>query len=210
MEKHLQNTSYSVDQSSLESNWWTFALRGILSILFGGIAIYMPVNTVLTMTIIFGSYAIVDGTFSLVSGLNRLSKEKRWGTLVLNGLIGIVSGLAALIMPQVASIGIAIFLWTMIALWSIATGIVDINAAMRLRREIQNEWLLALNGALSLGLGIIVLMLLWANPLISVVTLGLLIGSNFIASGIMLLLLAFKLWNRNRDLISNTRIEQLR
>lgn len=209
MEKHLQSTTYPVDQSSLESNWWTFALRGILSILFGGIAIYIPVSTILALTIIFGSYAIVDGTFSLVSGLNRLSKEKRWGTFVLNGLIGIVSGLAALIMPQVASIGIAIFLWTTIALWSVATGIVDINSAMRLRREVENDWLLALNGALSLGLGIIVLMLLWANPLISVVTLGLLIGSNFIASGITLLLLAFKLKNRNQDLISNRRrIEQ--
>jgi uncharacterized membrane protein HdeD (DUF308 family) len=61
-------------------------------------------------------------------------------------------------------VSIAVFLWTMIATWSIATGIVDINAALRLRKEIDNEVLLALNGILSVAIGIIVLMMVWANP----------------------------------------------
>ncbi|WP_051908385.1 HdeD family acid-resistance protein [Candidatus Odyssella acanthamoebae] len=208
MEKNLNNVSDSADLSSLQSNWWAFALRGILSLLFGGMAIYMPLTTMVTMTIIFGAYSIVDGIFSLVSGINRLSKKQRWGTLVLNGLIGVVSGLVALIMPQITSIGITIFLWTMISIWSITTGLVEIRAAVRLRQEIQNEWLLGLNGVLSVVLGIIILVLLWVNPLISVLTLGLLIGSNFVASGIVLLLLAFKLRNRKKDLSITRRIEQ--
>lgn len=210
MKKILNNVPDSGDLSSLESNWWAFALRGILSILFGGMAIYMPVTTMVTMTIIFGSYSIVDGIFSLVSGINRLSKKQRWGTLVLNGLMGVAWGLVALIMPQIASIGITIFLWTMISIWSITTGLVEIRAAVRLRQEIQNEWLLGLNGVLSVVLGIIIQVLLWVNPLISVLTLGLLIGSNFVASGIVLLLLAFKLRNRQKELSSPQRIDQLR
>lgn len=210
MEKDLKNTSNAIDLSSLESNWWAFALRGILSILFGGAAICMPLTTLVTMTIIFGAYSIVDGIFSLVSGINRLSKKKRWGTLILNGWIGILSGLVAIIMPQVASIGIAIFLWIMISIWSIATGMVEISAAVRLRQEIKNEWLLGLNGVLSVVLGIIIVVLLWVNPLISLITLGLLIGSNFIASGIMLLLLSFKLRDRNKDLPSKGELNNFR
>ncbi|WP_269516759.1 HdeD family acid-resistance protein [Candidatus Odyssella acanthamoebae] len=181
----------------------------MLSILFGGVAICMPATTVLTLTIIFGTYSIVDGVFSLVSGINRLSRGKRWGTFVLNGLIGIGAGLVALIMPQLAYVGLAVFLWTIISIWSIATGIVEINAAVRLRQEIQNEWLLALNGLISVVLGIIIQVLLWINPFISLIALGLVIGSNFVASGITLLLLAFKLRNREKDLSSNKRVEQL-
>ncbi len=206
MEKKLKTASYPGDFSSLGSNWWAFASRGILSLLFGGVAVCIPVTTVLTMTIIFGAYSIVDGIFSLIAGINRLSKEKQWGTFAVNGLIGIVTGLVALIMPQLASISIAIFLWTIISMWSIATGSGEIKAALRLRQEVQNEWLLALNGSISLFLGVIILVLLWLNPLISVITLGLLIGSNFIASGIILLLLAFKLRNRQKEIKSTMKI----
>jgi uncharacterized membrane protein HdeD (DUF308 family) len=209
MKKILKDTSYSVDLSSLESNWWAFAVRGALSILFGGVAIWMPETTVLTIAIMFGVYSIGNGVFSLMSGLNRLAKGKRWGTLVLNGLIGIGAGLLALIMPHIASISLAVFLWTIISIWSIVTGLIEINAAVRLRQEIENEWLLALNGLISIVLGVLVQVLLWINPLMSLTALGLVTGANFVASGITLLSLAFKLHNREKELPSYKKAEQL-
>ncbi|WP_010298479.1 HdeD family acid-resistance protein [Candidatus Odyssella thessalonicensis] len=207
MRKHLQNTShynnisYMNSASSLEANWWAFAIRGLLSLIFGSLAICMPVTTVVAMTIIFGAYSIVDGAVSLISGINRLTKDKRWGALVLNGVIGILFGLTVLIMPQLASLSIAVFFGAMTAIWSIATGLGQINAGLRLRREIPHEGLLALNGTVSTILGILILVLVWVKPLISLITLGWLIGANFIASGIILSLLAFKLHNLTNNLL---------
>lgn len=207
MRKHLQNTShynnisYVNSASSLEANWWTFVIRGLLSLIVGSLAICMPVTTVVAMTIIFGAYSIVDGAISLISGINRLTKDKRWGALVLNGVVGILFGLTVLIMPQLASLSIAVFFGTMTALWSIATGLGQINAGLRLRREISHEGLLAINGTVSTILGILILVLVWVKPLISLITLGWLIGANFIASGIILSLLAFKLHNLTNILL---------
>ncbi|AZL15914.1 HdeD family acid-resistance protein [Rickettsiales endosymbiont of Stachyamoeba lipophora] len=198
MKKNLKHGTPQSNLCSLAPNWWVFALRGIISIIFGGIAIYMPITTIVVMTIIFGIYTIMDGIFSLISGINRASKGHHWGGLVLSGVLGIIAGLTMLVKPQISSIGLMAFLWTTLSIWSISTGISEIAAAVRLRQEIQGEWLLGLSGALSIIVGISVLILLWLNPMASLITLGLFIGSNACISGIVLLLLAFKLFNLER------------
>jgi uncharacterized membrane protein HdeD (DUF308 family) len=198
----MKNIAQSSDPfsavSSLEHNWWVFALRGALSILFGILALMMPAAALMAMTLVFGAYALIDGVLFLTAGLRRVRAHGHWGGLVLSGILGIATGLIVFILPQIATIGLMAFLWGMIAFWATLIGVFEITSAIRLRREIQGEWLLALCGALSLALGIGMMALLWMDPLGSLISLGFVIGIYALISGCMVSWLAMKLYYRQR------------
>ena len=74
-------------------------------------------------------------------------------------------------------------------------------AAIRLRREIENEWLLATSGALSILLGIGVLVLIALNIETTIIAAGYLIGGYALCAAIVLGALGFRLreYQRSRD-----------
>jgi uncharacterized membrane protein HdeD (DUF308 family) len=80
-----------------------------------------------------------------------------------------------------------------IAAWAIATGILEIIAAIRLRKEIEGEWLLALSGLFSLALGLVFTMV----PEAGVVVLVWSLAAYTVAFGILLIWLSFKLRARH-------------
>lgn len=185
--------SMSIVFCSLEPNWWLFSLRGLVALLFGIAALFMAAAAVLAMAIFFGVYALLDGALFLVAGIRKAPSGRRWWMLVLNGVLGIAAGLIALIAPHLATFPLMAFLWTMLALWAIATGILEIIAAVR------GEWLLALDGILSVMLGAAVPTLLVLHPLAGMAALGVLIGAYALASGVVPLVLAYKLHKCARE-----------
>lgn len=196
---------YHLDQSvpsspdSLTRHWWVFALRGVLTIIFGILAFYIPGAAVMALTMVFGIFALVDGGLDLVSGINWGRNGRPWGSRVVSGILGIVVGVLVLILPQMAAMGLTAFLWTAIAVLAIAIGSLQIAAAIRLRQEIQGEWLMALGGVISVALGAGALMLFWVSPIISLLSLGVLIGTYAIIHGVTLCMLAFKLKKREKS-----------
>ena len=49
-------------------HWWVLLLRGILAVLFGIIAFAMPGLTLITLVLLYGAYALVDGLIALFVG----------------------------------------------------------------------------------------------------------------------------------------------
>ncbi|MFH4171370.1 DUF308 domain-containing protein, partial [Acinetobacter baumannii] len=76
----------------------------------------------------------------------------------------------------VATLVLTVFLWTMGAFWSITSGVMEIGAAFRLRKEIEGEWLLVLSGVISILLGAAVTWVLFTTPAGSIMALGWLLG----------------------------------
>src|ERR1043165_18457 len=134
---------------SLSQNWWLVVLRGVLGILFGLAAFVLPGLTLLTLVVLFGVYAIADGVVAIVSSLRHTKDSPRWWVFLLEGLVSIAAGVIALLFPGLATL----VLIYMIASWAIITGILEIVAAIRLRNEITNEWMLGLGGLVSIILG---------------------------------------------------------
>src|SRR2546428_11438310 len=73
-------------------NWWAFALRGTLGILFGLAAFLFPGITLGALVLLFGAYAVVDGVFAVVTGIRAAEHRERWGVLLLEGIAGIAAG----------------------------------------------------------------------------------------------------------------------
>jgi uncharacterized membrane protein HdeD (DUF308 family) len=174
---------------SLSQNWWLVVLRGVLAILFGVSAFIWPGITLLTLVVLFGVYAIFDGLVAVWTGLSRTKESSRWWTFLLEGLLGIGAGIAALVWPGLATL---VFIY-IIASWAVFTGILEIAAAIRLRNEITNEWFLALGGVLSIGLGI----LLFLQPAAGSLAIIWMIAGYALVFGILLVILGIRLRNWN-------------
>ena len=172
---------------TLSRNWWLVVLRGVLAILFGISAFVWPGLTLLTLVILFGVYAIVDGVIAIVTGLSRTKDSPRWWTFLVEGLVNIGAGVAALIWPDLATL----VLVYIIAAWAVFTGILEIVAAIRLRHEINNEWFLALSGILSIGVGI----LLFLQPAAGSLAIIWIIAGYALVFGILLVILGIRLRN---------------
>lgn len=171
--------------SLLVRNWWAVMVRGVAALAFGLITLVVPGITLGALLMVFGVFAIIDGIFSLAAGIRASGHREHWGSLVVSGLMGLAVGLIALIAPIAAAVGFAL----LIGVWSLVTGFTQILAAIRLRRVIENEWLMALGGALSVALGLLFLLL----PDVAMLTLVWWLGLFATTSGIMLVALALRL-----------------
>ncbi|HEY7589749.1 MAG TPA: DUF308 domain-containing protein [Candidatus Limnocylindrales bacterium] len=171
-------------------NWWMIGLRGLLAIVFGLVAIYLPDITLRALILLFGAFAIVDGALNLGAGLRGDGGQPDWWAIVA-GLAGIAIGVAAALLPELTAVALLI----VIGSWALLLGIIEVVAAIRLRDRIQGELLLALDGLVSIAFGLFVIVAPGAGAL----ALVWLIGAFAIASGILLLAVAVRLYQRQRE-----------
>jgi uncharacterized membrane protein HdeD (DUF308 family) len=170
---------------ALAKCWWLLLLRGVAGIAFGILAFLWPGLTLLTLVILYGAFALVDGVLSLIAAFTGSAKPVPTWWLVVVGLLGIAAGIVTFAWPGIT----AIVLVLLIGAWALVHGIFEIIGAIQLRKEIDNEWWLILSGVLSVIFGLIVLFLPGAGAL------GLIwgIAAYSIAFGIMFIGLALKL-----------------
>ena len=169
----------------LVRNWWSLAIRGLFAILLGAIAFVWPGITVGALVLLFGAYALIDGVMSLVGAIRASASHERWGALLFEGIAGLVAGGVTLFWPAIT----LLVLVAVIGAWSITTGIFEIAAAVRLRKSIAGEWLLALGGLASVIFGVLVLLM----PIAGVLVLALWLGAYAFVFGVLLIALGFRL-----------------
>jgi uncharacterized membrane protein HdeD (DUF308 family) len=156
----------------LARNWWLVLLRGIAAIVFGVLAFILPGITLLTLVILYGVYALFDGVVAIGAAIwgesGASSAGPRWWLAVV-GVLGVLAGLLTFFWPGITALVLLVF----IGVWSLLHGIFTIVGAIRLRKEIDNEWWLVLSGALSVLFGLAVLVMPGAGALAVVWLIGL-------------------------------------
>lgn len=173
--------------AGLAKNWWLILLRGVCTVIFGVLAFLWPGVTLFTLVILYGVFALADGVFSLlaaITGRTGDAEEPRWWLAVI-GALGLAAGVLTLLWPGMTAIVLLLF----IAAWSIATGIMQIVGAVRLRKEVDGEWLLIASGVLSVAFGLALL----AWPGAGALAMVLVIGAFAIVEGILLISFSLKL-----------------
>jgi uncharacterized membrane protein HdeD (DUF308 family) len=168
----------------LAKNWWLVLLRGIAAIIFGVLAFAWPGLTLLTLILFYGAYALVDGVLAIIAAIAGGAPAPRWW-LAIVGVLGILAGILTFLWPGITGLVLLFF----IAGWAIAIGVFQIIGAIRLRKEIDNEWLLILSGVISVLFGIGVLLVPGAGALAIVWVIGL----YAIVAGVLYIALAFRL-----------------
>ncbi len=169
----------------LVANWWLILIRGLLALAFGIACLAFPIAALWVIAVLFGVYALVDGIVALVAAMRMRHSDERWGWLIVEGILGIIAGVLALVYPWSAAFALALLLGA----WAIVTGILALVTAFSARRHVANDWLWALTGIISIIFGIAVL---W-SPSYGLFALVWIVSFYAILAGIVLIGLAFRL-----------------
>jgi uncharacterized membrane protein HdeD (DUF308 family) len=129
------------------AQWGWLAVRGIAAVIFGILAFTWPGLTIMSLAIMWGAYAMVDGLFALIYG-GAGGGSRRWAYVII-GLIGVLAGLCAFLWPGAT----AITLVMIIGFWAVAIGIFEIIYAIQYRAVSAHPWVIGLSGALSVAVG---------------------------------------------------------
>jgi uncharacterized membrane protein HdeD (DUF308 family) len=169
----------------LANNWWSLVIRGVAAILLGILAFAAPGITLTALVFLFAAYALVNGVMSLAGALRAAGAQQRWGSLLLEGIVGILAAVVTVVWPAITVLS---FVYVVSA-WAVITGAMEIAAAIRLRKHIHGEWLLVLAGVISVLFG----GLLAVMPIAGAVVLALWVGVYAIVFGVTLVALGFRL-----------------
>jgi uncharacterized membrane protein HdeD (DUF308 family) len=168
----------------LSRYWWMTLLRGLFWILFGIVLFARPGISLLSLTLALGVILFIDGVIEVANAVSGRKDNDDWWILLLVGLAGIIIGVLTFYNPQATALAVVYY----VAIWAIATGLLQIVAAIRLRRQIEGEVWLALAGIASVVFG----GLLIARPGTGALTILWLIALYALVFGVVLVLLAFR------------------
>lgn len=173
--------------SILSGNWWALLLRGLLAIAFGVFVWLQPGISLATMVLLFGAFALAEGVLGVVTAISGRKGNDDWWVLLLWGLVSIGIGVLTFAAPGITAFVLLFY----IAVWAIAVGVLQIIAAVRLRKEIEGEWLLGLAGLAAVAFGV----LLIVRPGEGVLSVLMVISVYAVLSGILLVILSLKVRN---------------
>lgn len=183
--------------------WWWVLIRGILAIGFGIIALISPGAALTAIALVFGAYALVDGVMAIAHAIRHRGTTKRWGWLVAEGVLSVLAGLAALILPGLAgAVGGLVVLWT-IVFWNVMTGVAGIRSAAGAAEGRAKTWGIVA-GVVSLVFGVILAIVILITPGATLLGLVWAVGIYAIVFGITLIVTAVQVRGRGRRLVTTS------
>ena len=166
----------------LAQNWWAIAIRGVLGILFGLVALFLPGATMLSLVLLFAAYVFVDGVFGIISAVRAARQHERFGLLMFEGIVNIITAAIAVVWPGITVVAFVL----LVAIWALLSGGLMLAAAFRID---DGRWWLVLGGIASLIYGV----LLIVAPLMGALVLTWWLGAYALVFGVSLLVLGFRL-----------------
>ena len=170
-------------QQTIGRSWWLILLFGIVSTMFGVMALVNPMAAGASLTWAIGILAVAEGVVGLIGAFNRNSGVSR-GWMVFYALISLVFGAMAIANP----VSMAASIVMVAGAWFLVSGVMRVVFAIRVRKEIDNEWMLILGGVLGVVLGFLLL----AAPLAGMIVGVIWIGVGALVYGLLQIYAAFK------------------
>jgi uncharacterized membrane protein HdeD (DUF308 family) len=180
----------TLETKRITRRWWTIALRGVAAILLGVLSLFLPGVTFLSIVILFGVFAIVDGMLSMSLATRDATGTR--GAITIRGLASVLAGVLALVWPGIT----AFALLMVIAAWAIASGVLEIVMAVRMRKHLRHEGLLIVEGILSIVFGAV----LFIAPAAGALAIGLWVGAYALVLGVMLIAASIRLRKAHGEL----------
>lgn len=184
----------AAEDKDLKVHAWVLAGRGVLAFVLGIAALARPSMAVQVLAALLGVFLLADGALRLLDSAGRAEGGRRWGDQALGGVLAMAAGLAILVRPNPAGLGLSLLAWIALALWALATGLLELRAARRLRPSLGRLSAMTLGGLLGTALGAWMLVRAFTSPAEATLpVVGSFIGTYALASGALLVLLAVRL-----------------
>jgi uncharacterized membrane protein HdeD (DUF308 family) len=171
----------------IKRSWWMLALRGALAVAFGVLAVLWPDATLLLLVALFAAWMLLSGAAATYASLKYRRADKAWWLVLLLGLVSFAAGVIAVLDPHMTILALVLLMGAN----ALVTGALEIVMAVRLRKVIEREWLLALAGAVSVAFGVLVVLF----PAAGALALVWLVSFYAVVTGALLLTLAFRARN---------------
>lgn len=170
-------------RSNAKALWWLMLIRGVIMTIFGVLILIWPGTAALAFVLVFGVYALADG----FAGIAHMIRLRQWTLLLtLTSIVSIGAGIIALVWP----VKTAIVLLFIIAFWALTLGVLEVVAAIDLRRVPGLGWgWVLVSGLASIVLGVLLLI----NPLGGAIAMLAFVGIFTIFSGLLLIGASFAL-----------------
>jgi uncharacterized membrane protein HdeD (DUF308 family) len=168
-----------------KANWIIFLVNGVIAILFGLLALLVPVGTILTLTIYFGLLILLGGLIIFYFSFKSMREQKPYLLLMTEAIFAILLGAVIAFYPKGS---LQIFL-ILIGIWATIMGLLQIIVAVQMKGKVSNHGMFTLNGIITLVFGL----LLFFNPMGTIKALFVIIGLLALVAGLLLVYLAFKI-----------------
>ena len=155
---------------------------------FGLIALIMPVATILALVLLFSAYMLVDGVLAIYAAVRAARQRESWGLLVFQGIASLIAGVIAFLWPGITVLAFVL----LIAAWAIVTGCLMLAAAFRTEAA---RWWLILGGTAAMVFGALMIV----APLAGAIVLTWWLGAYALVFAAALIILSFKLRSRYQD-----------
>ncbi len=175
--------------AALGRSWWLSVLRGLLACAFAATALAWPSPAAPSLVLLFGAWVVLDAVLAFTTAAHRAG-EGAHRVLVLVAIAGVAVGAVALTWPNLPLPVLSL----LVALWAVVTGLLEVTAALKLRRQLGGELFYATGGAASVLLGALVL----AAPWLGAAPLRWLGAAYALAAGVVLVALGLR-WRRPVD-----------
>lgn len=175
--------------SALHRSWWVWLVYGVVSVLFGLFAVVQPAQAGVAFAWALGVMALAEGIITVAALFDSSSPIPRvW--LIVYAIASIGFGVLAVTQPAAAAASMMIVL----AAWLLIAGVFRIVFALRLRKVIDNEWLMLLSGVLAIALGLLIA----AYPIAGLIAAMVWIGVGALFYGVLQIVVGFNLRRRLR------------
>jgi uncharacterized membrane protein HdeD (DUF308 family) len=176
--------------SLYQRSWWSLLIRGLIALIFGILAIAWPEGVLKFLVTILGLFVLAVGLVATIGALMHRKESDKWLVILIPGLIGVVIGIIAITAPA----AVAAIIAYLIAIWALVHGISGIYNAMKLRKDIQGEWMPILIGIVWVVFGIALVI----RPLAAGTVITWLVGLFAMILGVLWLILAIRArkWQR--------------
>ena len=168
-------------------HWWLYMLTGILSIIAGIIVFCNPIESYLTLSIMFGILMLISGIVELVVSATSRNYFTTRGYSIVNGILNLILGIFLCCYPRVTMLALPVILGVWMLLNSFT--IIGLGSDMDSFRVRGSGWVIA---------GGVILLLLSLGITFFPLTLGtasdvILTGCAFIFLGALLIALSIRL-----------------
>lgn len=166
------------------SNWIIYLVNGLIAVLFGLLALFVPIETILTLIKYFGVLILIGGLVMFFFSFKSMQAKKPYMLMMLEALLAIIVGAVIAFYPESS---LKIFL-IIIGVHATIMGLLQIIMAVQVRKKISNYNMFTLNGIIMLVFGL----LLFYDPTGTIRALFTIIGLLALIGGLLLVYLAFK------------------